>query len=68
MVNTPTFFFVMGEDMNVVVLNFQNTNVGKKDQGGWGPPPAPPWREDLMNDNVRMQEQQSNSGRYTNRQ
>lgn len=31
MVNTPTFFFVMGEDMNVVVLNFQNTNVRKKD-------------------------------------
>lgn len=26
------FFFVMGEDMNVVVvLNFQNTNVGKQD-------------------------------------
>lgn len=48
MVNFPTYFFAMGEDMNVVVV----LNVGKQDEGGWVFFfyfwVFLPWREDLM--------------------
>lgn len=66
MVNFPTYFFAMGEDMNVVVV----LNVGKQDEGGWvfflllGFSSM----ERRSNESVRTQEQQKESHCYTKRQ